>query len=294
VKRRTAGISVLALALLTACGSSTGTAGPLTKATRPLQASSGSDELVVWQSVTGNPPVRGRRERGAYAETARLWSIRPDGSGARPLEPAPHRPATFVNADRMLKELTRMIKREGRSKALKQLGERSLRAGGIDYAGSFTPDGSHIVFTRLGFHAAIMVQAAIMVVPAAGGSARPLIHDASEPVFSPDGRLLAFDSARDHNGEASGSEDFSRTATDLYVAQADGTHPQRLTHTRSIDELTPTFSPDGRTIAYTHGESSGAAECTSIWEMPASGGRPRPLIADPTCNTWYSDPAWRP
>lgn len=400
VKRRTAGISAFALALLAACGASTGTAGHLIKATRSLQASSGSGQLIVWRSVTGNPPVRdlllttakgdllrplvggstqssvtpcgsdsswspdgrrlafagtvpkgtpipkgtqgcdiylvaadgtglrrlthtnsavkpvwsptgkqiifsvtheyavttqenGRRERGAYAETARLWSIRPDGSDARPLEPAPH-PATLVNFDRTLKELERMIKREGRSKALRQLDERSIRTSIHDYAGSFTPDGSRIAFTRLLGYTGLGFRTAIVVMPSAGGGAQPLIYDASEPAFSPEGRLLAFDSARNHNGEVSGSEDFSHPATDLYVAQANGTHQRRLTHTRSIDELAPTFSPDEHTIAYTHGESTGAAECTSIWSMPASGGPPRPILADPRCSSWYSDPAWRP
>lgn len=403
MKRRTAGISALALALLAACGASTGAVGPLTKATRSLQASSGN-ELAVWRSVTGNPPVsdllltgadgellrplvggstqssvtrceaglgsdsswspdgrwlafaatvrkgtpipkgtqgcdiylvtadgtqlrrlthtnsavkpvwsptgkqiifsatheytvtiqeNGRREHGAYAETARLWSIRPDGSGARPLEPQPH-PAALVNFDRMLKELERMVKREGRSKALRQWDERNIRASIHDYAGSFMPDGSRIAFTRLLGYTGLGFRTAIMVMPSAGGSARPLIYDASEPVFSPDERLVAFDSARGRGGEVSGSEDFSHPATDLYMAQANGMHPRRLTHTRSIDEFAPIFSPDGHTIAYTRSESTGAAECTSIWEMATSGGPSRPLVADPKCNTWYSDPAWRP
>ena len=258
-------------------------------AVKPVWSPSGNQ--IVF-SVTHRYAVtieeRGRKEHGAYAETARLWSIRPDSSGARPLEPEPHHPATLVNPKRSLEELRRLIKKEGKSKALKRLVERSLREGGHDYAGSFTPDSSHLAFTRLG------LQPAIMMMPAAGGSPRLLIHNASEPVVSTDGRLLAFNSARDHNGELSDSEDSSHTATELYVAHADGSHQRRLTHTRSIDELAPAFSRDGSTIAYLRGESVGAAECTAIWEMPASGGPSHPLLADPSCNTWYYDPVWRP
>jgi Tol biopolymer transport system component len=230
----------------------------------------------------------GRKEHGAYGETARLWSIRPDGSGVQPLEPEPPHPATLINPERALKKLRRQISREGKSKVLKRLLERGLQGHEEDYAGGFTPDGSRLVFTRYA------VEPAIMAIPAGGGHPRVLVKNASEPALSPDGRLLAFDSAGTHNGQICPSADFCQAATELYVANSDASDQRRLTHTRSIDELMPTFSPDGGTVAYVHGEGLGAAECTAIWQLPTSGGASRPLLVAPSCRTWYYDPAWRP
>jgi Tol biopolymer transport system component len=243
-------------------------------------------------SVVHRYPVtieeHGRKEHGAYGETARLWSIRPDGSGAQPLEPEPPTPATLIDHERALRKLRRQISREGKSKVLKRLLERGLQGREEDYAGGFTPDGSQLVFTRYA------VEPAIMAIPARGGHPLPLVKNASEPALSPDGRLLAFDSARAHNGQICASEDYCQAATELYVANSDASNQRRLTHTNSIDELMPMFSRDGGTIAYVHGEGIGAAECTAIWQSTASRGASRPLLAAPSCNTWYYDPAWRP
>lgn len=55
--------------------------------------------------------------------------------------------------------------------------------------------------------------------------------------WSPDGRRLAFTSKRDGHAE-------------VYVANADGTDPRRLTQHASYRSLNPSWSPDGRHIAY--------------------------------------------
>jgi Tol biopolymer transport system component len=74
-----------------------------------------------------------------------------------------------------------------------------------------------------------------------GTGAVQLTHtsDNSDPAWSPDGKLIAFASAR-----ASAGHDF-----DIWIMRADGSHKIRITH-GSSDQQDPTWSPDGRWIAY--------------------------------------------
>jgi Tol biopolymer transport system component len=90
-----------------------------------------------------------------------------------------------------------------------------------------------------------------------------------DPAWSPDGSKIAF---------ASG-----RTGTsDIYVMNADGTQTRRLTSTDQNDAH-PTWSADGRTLAFTRGGD--------IYEMSADGSSPR-RISDVLVEE--SDPAWSP
>ena len=63
-----------------------------------------------------------------------------------------------------------------------------------------------------------------------------------EPAWSPDGKLLAFTSAR----HAERDED---DAADVWLISSDGGEPRRLTDTAGPVGR-PSFSPDGRTVAY--------------------------------------------
>lgn len=59
------------------------------------------------------------------------------------------------------------------------------------------------------------------------------------PSWSPDGRRIAFMSWRSGR-------------TEIFVMDADGGHPQRLTQTSTGDSIDPRWSPDGRQIAFVH------------------------------------------
>ena len=61
----------------------------------------------------------------------------------------------------------------------------------------------------------------------------------SDARLSPDGRRLAFASAR-----AGGK------STDIWIAEADGSNPQQLTHGPGVSQGSPSWSPDGRRIAF--------------------------------------------
>ena len=78
---------------------------------------------------------------------------------------------------------------------------------------------------------------------ALGRDGQPLARLTTDPAeefgcaFSPDGRQIAFTSKRDGHAE-------------VYVSNADGTEARRLTHHASARSLNPSWSPDGRSLAY--------------------------------------------
>ncbi len=98
-------------------------------------------------------------------------------------------------------------------------------------------------------------------------------HDDVLPVWSPDGRRIAFVSERDGNRE-------------IYVMNADGSDPRNLSN-NAADDWTPCWSPDGRQIAF-------ASFREGNWEihvMRADGSNVRRLTEDPAAD--YS-PSWSP
>jgi TolB protein len=94
------------------------------------------------------------------------------------------------------------------------------------------------------------------------------------PVFSPDGKQIAFMSGRDGNPE-------------IYVMNADGSNPRRLTNNPAEDG-SPTWSPSGSQIAFT----SGRTGKPQIYVMNAADGSGVQRI---TLNESEADrPTWSP
>jgi hypothetical protein len=93
-----------------------------------------------------------------------------------------------------------------------------------------------------------------------------LTHDRSAdlaPVWSPDGKYIAFESWRDGNSE-------------IYLMEGDGSNQRRLTHNRA-DDYFPAWSPDGRFIAF-ESLRDGQRE---IYVMKADGTDPARLTFGP-------------
>ena len=96
-----------------------------------------------------------------------------------------------------------------------------------------------------------------------------------DPAWSPDGRKIAFASAREGT-------------FDIFVMDAFGTGVRRLTKTPD-DDSNPTWSPDGKEIAFHRGNDG------YVYVMSASGGDPRRLtktLAPEREPAWSPDGRW--
>jgi Tol biopolymer transport system component len=101
-----------------------------------------------------------------------------------------------------------------------------------------------------------------------GRPAEPVITSTSadgNPQFSPDGRRVAFESERTGEHE-------------IWLAEADGSSPMRLTHGPGLMQGSPRWSPDGRRIAFDSRSEEGGYD---IWTIDADGASPRRLTQDP-------------
>ena len=95
----------------------------------------------------------------------------------------------------------------------------------------------------------------------------------SAPAFSPDGKAIAFASNRAGN-------------TDVWVADADGSRPRRLTTTQANDTA-PCWSPTGQEIAFT----SSRTGTPQLWTMDNEGLNVRRLTVQGNYNDGC---AWNP
>ena len=135
---------------------------------------------------------------------------------------------------------------------------------------AISPDGSEIAFVSGGD---------IWTAPANGGEARLLVsHPANEsrPLYSPDGRRLAFISTRTGNG-------------DIYVLTLDTGDLKRLTFDDSNDQL-DAWSADGNWLYFTS-SSRDISGMNDIFRVRLDGGTPMQVTADAYTNEYFSAPS---
>jgi dipeptidyl aminopeptidase/acylaminoacyl peptidase len=110
----------------------------------------------------------------------------------------------------------------------------------------------------------------VFLVGADGGPTRQLTDGPFEhqsPVWSPDGRRVAFVSARHPDRDEDG-------AADIWIVPAEGGEPCRLTRTAGPASW-PAFSPDGRTVAYLgHPHPREVSRHHRVYTVPVAGGSP--------------------
>jgi dipeptidyl aminopeptidase/acylaminoacyl peptidase len=133
----------------------------------------------------------------------------------------------------------------------------------------------------------------LFVVDAVSGETRQLTDgdwDDTQPAWSPDGRRLAFVSARHHDRDHDHAED-------IFVVDAAGGEPVRLTPGGGACAL-PAWSPDGQTIAYLgYADAENAPRNSRLWLVPSAGGEPRCLTMGFDRHLEIADsvaPIWRP
>jgi hypothetical protein len=153
----------------------------------------------------------------------------------------------------------------------------------------WSPDGGQIVYTRVSLDRRFYFRPSLHVVAPEGTDRRLLARDAQSATFSPDGTRIAFASVRDRNGTSCGADECSYNG-ELYVMDASGANPRRLTHNRGND-ASPDWSPDGGRIAFTSDRSYPDGAGFELYSVQPDGG----------CLTWLTNgtpesfaPDWRP
>jgi Tol biopolymer transport system component len=104
-----------------------------------------------------------------------------------------------------------------------------------------------------------------------------LLASSQNAAYSPDGRKIAFESSRGG-------------ATNIWLSNADGSHPVQLTSSNS-ESGTPRWSPDGRRLVVDSLEAGN----WDLYVIRADGGMPRRLTQEPSedgTGTWSRDGRW--
>ena len=232
------------------------------------------------------PGKNGKVVFGAFAPTPpafrALDTINPDGSGQAVLVDLP----AYETAPAWSADGTRVaFTNQQNLYVVNADGTEATNIGGKVAADhpAWSPDGTRIAYDAseivCGFHACFLAARTIRVVnPDGTGDAQVSPPDLSpeNPVWSPDGTRIAFDTGYD-----------GLAPSEIYVMNVDGTGVTKLTHQppeQIPGNFEPNWSPDGHRIAF---QKSG-----DIWAMNADGSAPLQLTATPGFDD--SDPAWSP
>lgn len=135
---------------------------------------------------------------------------------------------------------------------------------------AISPDGKEIAFISGGD---------IWTVPSTGGEARILVSNPateSRPLYSPDGRYIAFHSTRSGNG-------------DIYVLNMASGELSRLTYDDGNDELNA-WSRDGQYV-YFSSTSRDIAGMRDVFRVRTTGGTPMPVTENRYVNEFSPAPS---
>jgi Tol biopolymer transport system component len=144
---------------------------------------------------------------------------------------------------------------------------RLTRNPAEEFSPAWSPDGTKIAFSRF-----TGTRFQIFVMNADGSEATQLTFAdaaATDAAWSPDGARIAFTRCKE--------------SCDVYVMDADGRNVTRLTHGEPPGDESPTWSPDGRSIAF--------ADIDGIFAIGPEGGAWSRVTDGPADD---AHPAWSP
>jgi Tol biopolymer transport system component len=154
--------------------------------------------------------------------------------------------------------------------------ERIEVAGVGAFSPAIAPSRERLAFTRLSVDTDLYrfdVGRPVQLVFGSSG-------EETDARLSPDGRRLVFGSGR------------SDAPEEIWVAEADGSNPQPLTHGPGRAQGSPSWSPDGRRIVF---DSLADDAHLHLWVIDADGGPPRRLTTqagDEHTPSWSRDGRW--
>lgn len=143
---------------------------------------------------------------------------------------------------------------------------------GTSMAVAVSPDGKSL---------AMDLQGSLWILPAKGGAARRItdyFNDARQPVWSPDGKRLAYFGYRDGTYH-------------LWTIAPDGSGMKTLTG-GMYDDRDPAWSPDGKSIAFASDRVGVGAPGYNIWTLELTSGALRQITSNGFENrlpTWSPD-----
>ena len=214
-----------------------------------------------------------------WSPDSRMIAFHASASGAgKPIKPDPG--AATSDSDIFVMNVDDFLKKGERPRNV------TNSPAAIDDDADWSPSGGKIVFTS---HAVtddpVNSATAEIYVINADGKGKPLrLTDNAEeeraPAWSPDGRRILFMCRKGSPAPAGAVPTF-----ELCVMNADGTNLARLTN-NAVAELTPSWSPDGRQIAF-HRAIGGRGQF-QIFLMNADGTGERQLTFPPGRNGFAS------
>ncbi len=145
--------------------------------------------------------------------------------------------------------------------------------GSLNITPTWSPDGQGLAYVSYRQGSPLVYLARVFEGRSVANLTGERGSQAFAPAFSPDGKSLAFASSRSGN-------------MDIWVSNADGSRPRRLTTTQSSDTA-PCWSPTGHELAFT----SNRTGTPQLWQMDADGLNVRRLT---TVGNYNDGCAWNP